>query len=47
MGLVIVSAFFAKTFVPIRYGFTLGLLFGVIALVAVYLVDFYAGQRPR
>jgi hypothetical protein len=41
MGGVILIAFLCKILIPVRYGFSLGLLIGVALLVVIYLIDFY------
>jgi hypothetical protein len=41
MGSVIVIAFLAKSFVPVRFAFTAGLLAGAAFLIGLYLIEFY------
>ena len=41
LGAVVVIAFLFKSFVPIPYGFTVGLLTGLALLVAIYLISFH------
>ena len=45
LGGVIVIAFLFKSFVPIPYGFTVGLLTGLVLLIVIYLLDFYRQQH--
>lgn len=46
IGLVILVAFLVKAFGPIEYGFTVGLILGVILLTGFYLLEFYLRRRP-
>jgi hypothetical protein len=41
LGSVIVIAFLFKSFVPVPYGFTVGLLTGLVLLIVIYLIDTY------
>jgi hypothetical protein len=43
MGLVIVTAFLAKSIAPF-HSFTVGLVLGVAAVVGLYLLAFYRGR---
>lgn len=45
IGAIIGLAFLLKTFLSVRYGFTLGLLAGVAVLALIYLAQFYR-RRP-
>ncbi len=40
MGLVVVTAFLAKSVAPV-HSFTAGLVLGVVAVVGLYFLDFY------
>lgn len=44
LGSVIVIAFLFKSFVPVPYGFSAGLLTGLVLLIVIYLIDFYRRQ---
>ena len=45
MGSVIVIAFLAKSFVPVRFAFTAGLLAGAAFLIGLYLIEFYRQRQ--
>lgn len=44
LGSVIVIAFLFKSFVPTPYGFSIGLVVGVVLLVVIYLITGSRGQ---
>lgn len=41
LGGVILIAFLFKSFVPVPYGFTVGMVTGLALLIVIYLIDFY------